>query len=94
MTRAEISSSTLAHENKLNKILSSDVFIRSVFGGIYVSDELPAQVDKYPKAYVANVDASDQPGSRWVAFYFVSSENGEFFDSLGQTPETYTPSFV
>ena len=56
--------------------------------------KLPVQVDKYPKAYVVNVDPSDRPGSHWVAFYFSSSEKAEFFDSLGQNPEIYATSFV
>ena len=58
----------------LDHILRTDVYVRDVFGGVYASDKLPVQVDKYPKAYVVNVDPSDRPGSHWVAFYFSSSK--------------------
>jgi len=78
----------------LNETLCRDTIVRNYFGGVHASDQLPLQVDKYPKAYVVNVDASDQPGSHWTAFYFASSKRGEFFDSLGQNPEIYTSSFV
>jgi hypothetical protein len=76
------------------KILRSDNRTRNVFGGISASDRLPEKVDMYPKAYVANVDKSNKPGSHWIAFWFDSPSHGEFFDSLGQSPETYTFSFV
>lgn len=76
------------------EILKTNSFVRKVFGGVYTSDKLPRLVNNYPKAYVVNVDPSTRPGSHWVAFYFASSENGEFFDSLGQRSESYTSSFV
>ena len=31
--------------------------------------------------------------SHWVAIYFAGNDTAEFFDSLGQKPETYTLSF-
>ena len=65
-----------------------------MFGGVYASDKLPETVDRYPRAYVANVDRSNMPGSHWIVFWFASPSHGEFFDSLGQRPETYTFSFV
>ena len=73
----------------LDHILRTDVYVRNVFGGVYASDKLPVQVDKYPKVYVVNVDSSDRHGSHWVAFYFSCSEKAEFFD-----PEIYATSFV
>ena len=78
----------------LDKILSSDPFVRDVFGGVFPSDKLPREVENYPKAYVANVDKASSPGSHWVAIYFASNDTAEFFDSLGQPPGTYTMSFV
>jgi hypothetical protein len=78
----------------IEKILRSDNCTKHVFGGVYASDKLPETVDSYPKAYVANVDRSNMPGSHWVAFWFASPTHGEFFDSLGQDPEAYTLSFV
>jgi hypothetical protein len=78
----------------IEKILRSDKCSKHVFGGVYASDKLPETVDRYPRAYVANVDKSNRPGSHWIAFWFASPSHGEFFDSLGQRPETYTFSFV
>ena len=78
----------------IEKILRSDKCSKHVFGGVYASDKLPETVDRYPSAYVANVDRSNMPGSHWIAFWFASPSHGEFFDSLGQRPETYTFSFV
>ena len=78
----------------LDKILSSDTFVRDVFGGVFPSDKLPHEVKNYPKAYVANVDKASSPGSHWVAIYFENHKNGEFFDSLGEKPGTYSSSFT
>ena len=78
----------------IEKSLRSDKCSKHVFGGVYPSDKLPETVDRYPKAYVANVDRSNMPGSHWIAFWFDSPSHGEFFDSLGQSPETYSFSFV
>jgi hypothetical protein len=50
----------------IENILRSDNRTRNVFGGVYASDRLPEKVDMYPKAYVANVDKSNKPGSHWI----------------------------
>ena len=71
----------------IEKILRSDKCSKHVFGGVYASDKLPETVDRYPRAYVANVDRSNMPGSHWIAFWFASPSHGEFFDSLGQRPK-------
>ena len=78
----------------IEKILRSDKCSKHVFGGVYASDKLPETVDRYPRAYVANVDRSNMSGSHWIGFWFASPSHGEFFDSLGQRPETYTFLFV
>ena len=78
----------------IEKILKSDRRTKTVFGGVYASDKLPEKVDRYPKAFVANVDTSDKPGSHWITFWFESPEQSEFWDPLGQKPNTYTSSFV
>ena len=78
----------------IEKILKSDRRTKNVFGGVYASDKLPEKVDRYPKAFVANVDTSDKPGSHWISFCFESPERSELWDPLGQKPNTYTFSFV
>ena len=52
--------------------------------GVFPSDKLPVI-----KAYTANTDPHDQPGTHWVAMYFASPEESEFFDSYGFPPEMY-----
>ena len=43
----------------------------------------------YPSALIANTDPHDQHGTYWVAMYFVTPDESEFFDSYGFPPETY-----
>ena len=50
-------------------------------------------IETYPCGFVTNTDPSHQPGTHWVAFYFVSKEEGEFFDSYGYPPNHYKGSF-
>ena len=82
------------NSSTIEKILKSDRRTKNVFGGVYASDKLSEKVDRYPKAFVANVDTSDKPGSHWISFWFESPEQSEFWDPLGQKPNTYTSSFV
>ena len=65
-----------------------------MFGGVYAFDKLPEKVDRYPKAFNANVDTGDKPGSHWISFWLKSPAQSEFWDPLGQKPNTYTSSFV
>ncbi|GFT69242.1 uncharacterized protein TNCV_2253951 [Trichonephila clavipes] len=39
---------------------------------------------------VCNIDSSTQPGSHWIAFYLLSPNEGEFFDSYGNEPTYFT----
>ena len=38
---------------------------------------------------IANTDPHDQPGTHWIAMYFVSPDESEFFDSYGFPAESY-----
>ena len=62
-----------------------DPVLASVMRGVFLSDKLPI-VNKYPLALIAN---TDQPGTHWIAMYFVTPDECEFFDSYGFPPETY-----
>ena len=79
---------------QLTLILRKDKYTRGVFQGVYPSDKLPNSVSSYPALLIANVDTSEMPGSHWIAFYFTKDEEGEFFDSYGLPPSTYTGTFV
>ena len=78
---------------ELREILSKNAYTKSGFGGVYPSDLLPATLKEFPTSIVANVDSSTKPGSHWVAFYFTNDKKGEFFDSYGLSPQTYSRHF-
>ena len=59
--------------------------LASVTRGVFPSDKLPI-VNEYPSALIANID---QPGTHWIAMYFVTPDESEFFDSYGFPPEAY-----
>ena len=79
---------------QLTLILRKDRYTRGVFQGVYPSDKLPTSVSSYPALFIANVDASDKPGSHWLAFYFTKDREGEFFDSYGLPPSNYSRTFT
>jgi hypothetical protein len=46
------------------------------------------------RTFIVNTDTCDRGGSHWVAFPFPLVEPAEFFDSLGNAPETYHRRFA
>ena len=79
---------------QLTLILRKDKYTRGVFQGVYPSDKLPTSVSSYPALFIANVDTSDKPGSHWIAFYFTKDREGEYFDSYGLLPSSYSRRFT
>jgi hypothetical protein len=66
---------------EINRQLNSiDCFV-----GTFSRDKLP-DVNKYPAAVVINTDVSSRPGEHWVAVYFNSERQAEYFDSYGFPP--------
>ena len=59
-----------------------DPILAPVKQGVFPRDKLPI-VNKYPSGLIANTDPHDQPGTHWVAMYFISPWESEFFDSYG-----------
>ena len=80
--------------SELERYLLRDTVTRKKFCGVYAEDMLPRQLDHYPCGFIANTDPKGEPGKHWVAFYFTSPKQGEFFDSYGQPPEYYSEYFV
>lgn len=76
--------------NQIHFILSRDPYTSPFFLGVFASDAIPTLKEK--SAVVVNVDKSSEPGSHWLAFYY-ENNNIEFFDSYGNPPEFYGPSF-
>ena len=79
---------------QIKDLLQRDVITESQFCGIYAENTLPQMVKSYPCGVIVNTDPKDRPGQHWVAFYFPSSERGEFFDSFGHPPQVYSAHFV
>ena len=66
----------------------SDPVLAPLMQGVFPRDRLPV-INTYPAGLIANTDPHDQPGTHWVAMYFESPRESEFFDSYGFPPETY-----
>jgi hypothetical protein len=74
---------------QIRHALEQDPIARKMFFGVFPSDKLPQTLEKYPCGFVANTDPSGKPGTHWIAFYFPSEGEGEFFDSYGRSPNYY-----
>ena len=48
-----------------------DPVLAPVMKGVFPSDKLLI-VKTYPSAMIANTDPHNQPGTHWIAMYFVS----------------------
>lgn len=59
-----------------------DPILAPVKQGVFPRDKLHI-VNKYPSGLIANTDPRDQSGTHWVAMYFISPWESEFFDSYG-----------
>lgn len=62
---------------------------RCDFAGVFARDRIPnhhEQAEQYPYCFVANSDTSSRPGEHWVAFYYPTPDDCEFFDSYGLHP--------
>lgn len=79
---------------QLEKALGENALTKNIFLGVFTSDILPAKLNKYPAAFIANVDSSDEPGSHWLAFYLPHKYGLEFFDSYGHTPDAFGQDIV
>lgn len=62
---------------------------RCEFAGVFPRDQIPnhhVQAERYPYCFVANSDTASRPGEHWVAFYYPTPNDCEFFDSYGLHP--------
>lgn len=75
---------------ELWQVSLQDPVLASTMRGVFPSDKLPViHTYMYPSALIANTDPHDQPGTHWIAMYFLSPHESEFIDSYGFPPETY-----
>lgn len=73
-------------EIQIASVLSRDDILAPVFYGIYARDELATLNHPYPKAYIVNTDPAHKPGLHWVAMFFNTQGEGEFFDTFARFP--------
>jgi hypothetical protein len=59
-------------------ILKNDPFTKTVFTDVLPSDRLPREIRKRPRGYILNTDASDMPGSHWIASTLQKMAKGNF----------------
>lgn len=74
---------------QLINIVESLKNLKPYFRGIYACNTLSDGVRRFPSAYVCNTDPIEKKGTHWVAYWFDSVNQCEFFDSFGRTPEDY-----
>ena len=78
---------------QIEKVLKQNALTRKCFLGVFSSDQLPTQIRKYPAAFIANVDTSEESGTHWLAFYMADRYRMEFFDSFGHAPTDF-PGYI
>ena len=79
--------------SQLIQVIQHDQQSRNKFCGVYSSDLLPSNIDRYPCGIIVNTDPHTEKGSHWLALYFPTKERGEFFDSYGKRPAFYNKNF-
>lgn len=84
----------MMNTNQIKNVIQQDLTTRKKFAGVFAENRLPQQIDFYPCGFIVNSDPDSKPGRHWLALYFTSPEQGEFFDSFGRKPEFYSKKFV
>jgi len=77
---------------QLHWLVRTDRRLRPSFLGVFPADRLPP-THSPGAGLIVNTDLADQPGTHWVAMYWDGDGRAEFFDSYGQTPQSYHPSW-
>lgn len=54
---------------QIHNLLKTNIKTKSIFKGVFLSDQLPKGIPKYPSLIIADTDTSDQPGTHGIAFY-------------------------
>ena len=76
---------------QLEDAIMRDPICAKIFGGVKAADKLPSYVSNSHKFYITNTQNLKEPGEHWVVIY--SNMLPEFFDSCGQSPESYKKEF-
>lgn len=72
---------------QISQVLETDFYASKRFSGVLPRDDFE-NIDsvKFPTFYIYNLDKRSQKGSHWIAVYFKSREETEYFDSYGLPP--------
>ncbi|GFR23288.1 uncharacterized protein TNCT_590131 [Trichonephila clavata] len=73
------------NSQSLCNLACSDSILRSKFGGVYASDELPKTLTGY-SCFIVNLDSRAKPGSHWVALAF-RNNTCFYFCSFASVPK-------
>lgn len=74
---------------QIEKVLKRDVCTKKYFIGVFPSDDLPKNSERFPFMMVVNTDPHNQPGTHWLAIYSKTPRSIEFFDSYGNSPDFF-----
>ena len=66
------------------KEIDKDFYAKRYFKGVFARDNIPFIIS-YPCSLIINTDPSTRPGEHWLALFFNSKKEAEFFDSFGNT---------
>lgn len=78
----------MLNTRQLIDICKSDPKLSPSFLGVFAKDQIPLKI-RFPSAFIVNTQSSWQNGEHWVAFYFSSEKEADFFDSFGRHPEYF-----
>ena len=71
---------------ELYELLQKHWYVRSIFRGVYASDNLPVLMSGVPHAFILNLDKQNQPGTHWCAIFISPHGHLTYFDSFGLPP--------
>ena len=75
-------------ESAIETSLTRDPVTTKIYGGVIARDELPKEV-AYPSCLVLNTKPREHRGEHWLAIYYDSKGEGDFFDSYGNHPSYF-----
>lgn len=77
---------------EISNVIRSDPMASKTFRGVFACDELRGincreiKRNRTSQSFIVNLDSSEKSGSHWVALYFDSNGQCDYFDSFGIYP--------
>ena len=81
------------NEVEIRRLLLDNHVTRAYFGGVLAHDELCMVKPSKPVFYIVNTDISTGYGKHWTCKLLSNNGVSEYFNSLGQSPDTYDKDF-